>query len=128
MPDDSAHAKAKCFSHPRYNPFASITAKMQEKIFNNTYSTGSVLATYFTDDFRIGSIVANDAIFGVAVASSNFEAGIFGIGARPTGYPPTVVETLTSQGKIGSFAYSMDIKSVNETGMLFLGLRSRLCY
>lgn len=101
---------------------------MQEKIFNNTYSTGSVLATYFTDDFRIGSIVANDAIFGVAVASSNFEAGIFGIGARPTGYPPTVVETLTSQGKIGSFAYSMDIKSVNETGMLFLGLRSRLCY
>jgi len=101
---------------------------MQEKIFNNTYGTGSVLATYFTDDIRIGSVVANDALFGVAGASSNFEAGIFGIGARPKGYPPTVIDTLASQGKIGSFAYSMDIKSVNETGTLLLGLHSRLCY
>jgi hypothetical protein len=42
---------------------------MQEKIFNNTYGTGSILATYFTDDVCIGSIVANDALFGVAVAS-----------------------------------------------------------
>jgi hypothetical protein len=86
---------------------------MQEKIFNNTYGTGSILATYFTDGVCIGSIVANDALFGVAVASYDFEAGTFGIGARPKGYPPTVVDTLASQGKIGSNAYSLDIKSIN---------------
>jgi hypothetical protein len=59
------------------------------------------LGLYFTDGIRIGSAVAKNALFGVAAASMDLEGGVFGIGARPKGFPPTVVDTLAAQGQIG---------------------------
>jgi hypothetical protein len=118
VPDERAHEKADCFVQPRYDPFASSTANIQNQSFKMTYGTGSVMGSYFTDDVRIGSGVAESAFFGVAVASFDFNGGIFGIGARPEGYPPTVVDTLAAQGKLGSYSYSIDLKSIHQTGNL----------
>jgi hypothetical protein len=89
---------------------------LQNLYVNNTYGTGGILGTYFTDDITINSVVAKDATFGVAAATLDIAAGILGIGTRPEGYPSTLMELLASQDKIGSQAYSIDLKSVNETG------------
>jgi hypothetical protein len=89
---------------------------VQNLSVNDTYGTGGVLGTYFTDDITIGSVVARGAMFGVAVATFDIGAGMLGIGARPKGYPPTVMELLALQNQIGSQVYSIDLKSVNETG------------
>jgi hypothetical protein len=117
MPDEHTREKADCFAQPRYDPLKSSTAYIQNQSFNITYGTGSVLGPYFTDDIRIGSAVAKNALFGgVAAASMDLEGGVFGIGARPKGFPPTVVDTLAAQGQIGGYSYSIDLKSINKTG------------
>jgi hypothetical protein len=82
MPDERAREKADCFAQPRYDPFSSSTANMQNQSFKNTYGTGVVKGPYFTNDIRIGSVVAKSALFGVVVASYDLNGGIFGIGAR----------------------------------------------
>lgn len=116
VPDERSREKEFCLKQPRYDPFTSNTAKIQNQALNLTYGRGSILGSYFTDDIRIGSVVAESATFGVAAASTEHEVGIFGAGKSPEGYPPTVLETLVSQGKINSHAFSVDLKSINETG------------
>jgi hypothetical protein len=93
MPDEHAREKADCSAQPRYDPLRSSPAHIQNQSFNITYGTGSVLGPYFTDDIRIGSAVVKNAIFGVAIASMDLKGGVFGIGARPKGFPPTVIDT-----------------------------------
>jgi hypothetical protein len=68
MPYEHAREKADCFAQPRYDPLMSTTAHIQNQSFNITYGTSSVLGPYFIDEFRIGSAVAKNAMFGVAVA------------------------------------------------------------
>jgi hypothetical protein len=114
--DKYAKDREHCYTRPRYNPFTSTTAVVQNLHVNNTYGTGGVLGTYFADDITIGSVVAKDAACGVAAATFDIGAGILGIGARPEGYPPTVIKILALQDQISSQTYSIDLKSVNDTG------------
>jgi len=127
MPDRTERERASCFKRPRYNPFTSTTAHIRDQSFNNTYGTGSILGSYFTDNIKIGSLVAKNALFGVAAATRDIEAGILGVGAKPDGYPETVMETLTSQGQIKSHVYSIDLKSINETGTLHESKNTASC-
>jgi hypothetical protein len=60
--------------------------------------------------------VANKATFGVAVTSRDTEAAIFGAGGRLPEYPATIIETLAAQGHINSYAFSVDLKPLNQTG------------
>jgi hypothetical protein len=95
--DEYAKDREHCYTRRRYNPSTSATSVVQNLSVNNTYGTGGIIGTYFTDDITIGSVVARGAMFGVAVATFDIGAGMFGIGARPEGYPPTVIELLALQ-------------------------------
>jgi hypothetical protein len=115
---ETGYSEQLCLSYPRYNPLTSTTAKILDQSINDTYGQGGVLGTYFTDEIRVGSVVAKNQSFGVAAISFNFETGIFGAGKRPEGYPSTFIETLAAQGQINSYAFSLDLQSINNTGKL----------
>jgi hypothetical protein len=106
--------KEECFKQPRYNPFTSQTSQIQGRSFNLTYGLGGVVGSYFTDDFKIGSAVANKATFGVAVTSRDTEAAILGAGGSRLEYPPKIIGTLAAQGHINSYAFSVDLKPLNQ--------------
>jgi hypothetical protein len=107
-----------CESYPRYDPFTSASAILQNKTFNITYGTGAVLGSYFSDDVQIGSAQARKQSFGVAAASFDYEMGLFGAGLSQRSDPPTVLETLVAQGQISGNASSVDLRSKNKTGEL----------
>ncbi|KAF2830170.1 acid protease [Ophiobolus disseminans] len=117
----SERSKASCLRLSRYDPLNSTTARIRDESFNITYGTGSSMGPYFTDDFRIGSLVAKNASFGVAAATVDCEAGILGIGPKRAESAGTVVEALTTQGQINSHVYALDLKPVDETGSIVLG-------
>jgi hypothetical protein len=116
IPNDTEHDRDYCLKQPRYDPFSSNTAAMYDKCFNFTYGSGHVLGSYFKDDVKVGSAVAKNAMFGVAVASDGFPAGILGAGIRASNGPPTLIEALAAQGQINSYAFSVNYGSKNETG------------
>ena len=113
--DPRSRRREECFRQPRYDPFTSKTAKIQSKPLNETYGIGGALGSYFTDDFKVGSITANNALFGVAAVSFELEAGIWGGRRRTAKMDPTITETFAAQGRINSHVFSVDLRLHNES-------------
>lgn len=114
--DSHPRRREECFKLPRYNPVTSKTSRIQDRALNMTYGLGGVLGSYFNDEFKIGSIVACNATFGVAVTSWDLEAGVFGARARASYAPPTIIETLAAQGQMNSYVFSVDLKPLDQSG------------
>jgi hypothetical protein len=114
--------KAQCYANPRYNPFKSETAKILNEALNHTYGAGPVMGVYFTDDVRMGTLIAKNQQFGVAVDDEFSSAGVLGAQAvvvKGKGMNHThtsFVKTLVDQGQINSAAFGLDLRSINETG------------
>ncbi|KAF1999133.1 acid protease [Amniculicola lignicola CBS 123094] len=124
---DCSHAlngtQKLCYSNPRYNALSSNSSKILDEALNITYGSGATLGVFFEDDVELGNAVVKSQQFGVATYSETASVGI--LGGQPGIYAnrthKTFVESLVEQKQVRSGAYSVDLRSRDETGAVIFG-------
>jgi hypothetical protein len=116
---------AKCQADPQYNPSLSTTSSKQQYNFVICYGAGGTCTTgpYYNDTVSVSSTPSVGAFattqwFGVSTESSGLTYGILGLGQAQfplyAANSGTFIYNLATQGRIGSPAFSVDLRSIND--------------